>query len=60
MYLFLMRGYFIEAESIGQLQKDLDTTKELQRYAESEHEVGRGVFSQSLDENTSLEAENEQ
>ena len=55
----LMREYFIAAESIGQLQKDLDTARESQRYAESQHEAGRPVLNRSLEEKNQLKAENQ-
>ena len=54
-----MREYFIAAESIGQLQKDLDTTRESQRYAKSQHEAGRRVLNRSLEEKNQLKAENQ-
>ena len=54
-----MREYFIAAESIGQLQKDLDAARESQRYAESQHEAGRCVLNRSLEEKNQLKAENQ-
>ena len=45
---------------MGQLQKDLNATREAQRYTESQHESGRQVLMQSHEEKNKLKAENQQ
>jgi uncharacterized protein (DUF3084 family) len=52
--------YFVVAESINQLQKDLETAREAQRYAESQREAGYHVLTRSREERDKLKAENEQ
>ena len=56
----LTQGYFVAAESIGKLQKDLDAARESQRYAESQYEVGYHSSQQNLEEKKRLQAENRQ
>ena len=54
----LTRGYYIAAESIGQLQKDLDVARESQRYAESQHEAGGRVMTRHIKEKNRYKEEN--
>ena len=56
----LTRGYYVAAESIGQLQKDLDVARESQRYAESQQEAGCRVLQRHLEEKNRLKEENKQ
>jgi hypothetical protein len=55
----LTRGYYVAAESIGQLQKDLDVARESQRYAESQHEAGGRVMTRHIEEKNRLKEENQ-
>ena len=55
-----MKDNSIVAESINQLQKDLDMAREAQRYAESQQEAGYRVLSRSHEERDKLKAEGEQ
>jgi hypothetical protein len=57
---FLMKDWSIAAESINQLQKDLDAAREAQRYAESQQEAGYRVLTRSHEERDKLKAENQQ
>ena len=50
----------LAAESIGQLQKDLDAARESQRYAESQHEAGCLSLQRNLEEKKRLQVENKQ
>jgi hypothetical protein len=56
----LTKDEFIAAESINQLQKDLETAREAQRYAESQQEAVYRVLSRSHGERDKLKAENQQ
>ena len=56
----LTRGYFLAAESIGQLQKDLDAARESQRYAESQYEAGCLLLQRNPEEKKHLQVENKQ
>ena len=58
--LLLMKDWSIAAESINQLQKDLDAAREAQRYAESQQEAGYRVLTRSHEERDKLKAENQQ
>jgi hypothetical protein len=51
---------FIAAEAINQLQKDLESAREAQRYAESQREAGYRVLTRSHEEKDKLKAENGQ
>jgi hypothetical protein len=51
---------FVAAEAINQLQKDLESTREAQRYAESQREAGYRVLTRSQEERDKLKAENGQ
>jgi hypothetical protein len=55
----LTRGYYVAAESIGQLQKDLDVARESQRYAESQHEAGGHVMTRHIEEKNRFKEENQ-
>ena len=56
----LMQGYHVSAESIGQLQRDLDVARESQQYAESQLEAGHRVLQHHLNEKNRLKEENRQ
>ena len=56
----LTQGYYVAAESIGQLQKDLDVARESQQYAESQLEAGHRVLQRHLEEKNHLKEENRQ
>ena len=55
---FLMKDCFIAAESINQLQKDLNIAKESQRYSELQQKAGRQVLTRSHEEKNKLKEEN--
>ena len=55
-----MKNDSIVAESINQLQKDLDMARKAQRYAEAQQEAGYRVLSRSHEERDKLKAEGEQ
>jgi hypothetical protein len=55
-----MKDGSIAAESINQLQKDLDAAREAQRYAESQQEAGYCVLTRSHEERDKLKAEGQQ
>ena len=57
---FLMKDGSVAAESINQLQKDLDAAREAQRYAESQQEAGYRVLTRSHEERDKLKAEGQQ
>ena len=57
---FLMKDGSVAAESINQLQKDLDAAREAQRYVESQQEAGYHVLTRSHEERDKLKAENQQ
>jgi hypothetical protein len=57
---FLIKDWSIAAESINQLQKDLDAAREAQRYAELQQEAGYRVLTRSHEERDKLKAENQQ
>jgi hypothetical protein len=57
---FLMKVWSIAAESINQLQKDLDAAREAQRYVESQQEAGYRVLARSHEERDKLKAEKQQ
>ena len=50
----------LAAESIGQLQKDLDAAQESQGYAKSQYEAGCLSLQRNLEEKKRLQAENKQ
>lgn len=50
----------VAADSINQLQKDLKTAREVQRYTESQQEAGYRVLTRSHEERDRLKAEREQ
>ena len=50
----------LAAESIGQLQKDLDAARDSQRYAESRYEAGCLSLQRNLEEKKRLQVENKQ
>jgi hypothetical protein len=52
--------YFVAVESINQLQKDLETAREAQRYAESHREADYRALTRSHEERDKLKAENGQ
>ena len=54
-----MKDDSIAAESINQLQKDLDIAREAQRYAEAQQEAGYRVPSRSYEERDKLKVEGE-
>ena len=56
----LTQASLIAVKSIGELQKDLDVAKELERYAESQHEAGHRVLTRSNEENNKLKAKIQQ
>jgi hypothetical protein len=55
----LTPAFFVAAESICQLQKDLDAAKESQRYAESHYQAGLRVLKRSHEENNKLKPDNQ-
>ena len=55
--LCLTLAVFIAAESIGQLQKDLNAAKEIQWHVKSQHQAGLRFLKLSQEETNKLKTE---